>query len=372
MRKLLALLAVAAVLLTPFGGVAQTLAPMQPLSPVSSATAQPLLLEQLLGRSPLLDGADSSSVPLWSTPDGRILAVVAANDGDVGYPTLPKSPQLGMATEWHLVDVTNMISGGLLMRLGDNAAAHVSLGQTTVRAPVYAPNLFCSPADSNASCGSGSNIIARGGELRLGTNITASENFDLDLSYDLSWLRRTETAPNAQSNAGYDSLLGMGNSSLPTLVIPGLDLANVQNSSINALGRLHLNDSQVLDLGASLGRIQLSIPGAAPLTSLNQAAVSFGVEYGAFSGILTGRMLGPVDSIGANSNGTHWSGLDVGISWRTPWRSMFSIGTKNLLSSGNLPLLNPPAAHEIDPNQARVPYVHLDVICPSVDAPRSL
>jgi hypothetical protein len=354
MRKLLALLAV---VLTPFAGVAQTLAPVQPLIPVSSAGAQPLLLEQLLNRSALLGSADTSSVPLWSTPDGRILAVVAANDGNAAYPTLPKSPQLGMATEWRLVDVTNMVSGGLLMRLNDNAAAHVSLGQTSVLAPAYTPNLFCSPADGSVACGNGSNVVARGGELRLGTTVNASDNFDLDLSYDLSWLRRNETAANAQTNAGYDSLLGMGSSALPALVIPGLDLANVQNSSINALGRLRLNDSQALDLGASLGRIQLSIPGTAPLTSLNQAAVSFGVEYGAFSGVLTGRMLGPVDSIGANANSTHWSGLDVGLSWRTPWRSMFSIGTKNLLSSGNLPLLNPPAAHEIDPNQARVPYV---------------
>src|SRR5262249_48631747 len=42
------------------------------------------------------------SFPLWSTPDGRILAIVASA-GNSGAPVAPQSPQIGTAIDWRLV-----------------------------------------------------------------------------------------------------------------------------------------------------------------------------------------------------------------------------------------------------------------------------
>jgi len=334
MRKLLALLLIVSM---PLAGVAQSPAPAQP--------ADNSLLEQLLGQQLQAGATETHAIPLWGTPDGRILAMVSANNS----PSLPQMLQLAAASEWRLIDVTRLISTGVRMRLGDSVNAHVDLSGSTLIAPA------CDPGKANCAA---SHALANGGEVRLGLNWLAGHDLDLDLYYGLSWLRHDAT-PGTLATAGYSALPGTGTNSLPALAslpgsgLPGLSLADTQTSSINALGRLHLNDTQAFDFGASLSRIQLSIPGAAPLTSLNQAAVSLGMEYGAFSGTLTGHLLGPNDTLGFGTQ--HWSGLDIGLSWRTPWRGRFSVGAQNLWSSGSLPLA--PPVREGDANQARVPYV---------------
>lgn len=351
MRKLFALVLIASM---PLAGVAQSLAPTQPNPLAPMASRSPQLLEQMLGSSSLLDGGDARAMPLWGTPDGRILTLVTA--GGNHNPTLPKSPQIGGANEWRLIDVTNLVSGGLLMRFGDTTSAHLSLGQSTVS---LQPAAGCGAP--GASCANWA-PLARGGELRLGANWLPADSLELGLSYDLAWLHRDNAALGVVGNGGGawgNGLAAVGNPSLP-LGLSGYPLLDSQNTSVNALGRFHLDDDQSVNVGASLGRIQLSVPGTTtPLTSLNQAAVSFGVQYGSFGGNLTGHVLSPTDAFSANATpGSRMTGVDLGISWRTPWSGMFRFGTQNLWSSGNLPYLNNgPVTREIESSQARVPYV---------------
>jgi hypothetical protein len=341
MRKLIAMLLTAAMPLT---GIAQPLAP--------GADAQTPLLEQILSQNHAAsDATGAHAMPLWSTPDGRILTMVASASSS--YPTLPLSPQIGSPSQWQLVDVTNIVSGGLLMRLNPSTSAYARLTQSTILAPAAAPCAAYLPC-------AGSAAHARGGDLHLGANWLIGDTLALDVNYGQAWLHSATPATAPSQPAGYDLLSGIGNTALPTLLIPGAEFADMQNSSVNALGRLRVNDNQAFDLGATLSRIQLSVPGAGggPLTSLNQAALSFGVEYGAFTGTLTGRVLGPAEPFGLGSQGNaRWTGLDVGISWRTPWSGLFRLGAQNLWSSGNLPYINEPAARELDASQARVPYV---------------
>lgn len=344
MRKLLALVLTVSM---PLAGVAQSLAPASQHLANSPAQASPQLLEQMLDSSSLLGNGDARAVPLWGTPDGRILTLVAA--GGNHNPTLPKSPQIG--NEWHLIDVTNLVSGGLLMRLGNTANAYVSAGQSYIPAPLMAGCAAQSPLASCTNLGP----IARSGELRLGTNWLAADNLELGLSYDMAWLRHDNTTAAPISSYG---LAGLGSPATLPIGLSGYSLVDAQNSSINALGRFRLDDDQSLNLGASLGRIQLSVPGTTtPLTSLNQAAVSFGVQYGSFGGNLTGHVLS-ADPLGANAVSSRLTGVDLGISWRTPWSGMLRFGTQNLWSSGSLPYLNNgPVSRELESSQARVPYV---------------
>jgi hypothetical protein len=132
-----------------------------------------------------------------------------------------------------------------------------------------------------------------------------------------------------------------------------MPIVGMVNSGIAAQGRWHWDDTQSLDVGAALSRLQLDLPGSPLAPIFNQAALTFGVHHGDFSGVIIGRVLGPADPL---ASGQHWSSVDLGISWRSPWRGVFSVGAQNLWSSGTPPLLNEPA-HEIDPSQARVPYV---------------
>src|SRR5450432_3141233 len=132
MRLLFATVLLAA---TPALGVAQASVD------VSGATgfgpeSQGTLTEQLLhARSSLT--RNEGLLPLWSTPDGRVLVLVALGSNNV-TPILPQSPQIGSAIDWQLVDVTSFVSGGVSLRINDSASAYASFGHGIVLTPLYA------------------------------------------------------------------------------------------------------------------------------------------------------------------------------------------------------------------------------------------
>lgn len=353
MRHLLATLLIAA---TPALGLAQSTVG----APAPDVNKPPVLLvDQLLHLQSPSDAVGTPQVmPLWSTPDGRILAMVAMAGS--GVPALPRAPLIGSAVDWQWVDVTNFVSAGLLMRANANWTAQVSFDRGISYAPAYVlPTMLCSQGNAPnapAACAT-SSPAARYGAFRLGTELAVNDAIGVDLSYGLSWLRRDNSIlPETDLHPAWDLLSGNGTGVLPALIIPGAELANIQNSGVSALTHWRLNDAETLNLGASLGHIQLSGVGNVPLVNFNQASVGVGLRYGSFSGMVVGRMLGPADPI--NGIQQRWSGLDLGISWRTPWQAELSVGAQNVWSSGSLPnLADPAVTREIDANQARVPYV---------------
>ncbi len=297
-------------------------------------------------------------MPLWGTPDGRILAMVAFGAPSHGAPALPQSPQIGSAADWQLVDITNFVTGGLSLRFGNNITTYANLGRGIVLEPLNpaALSVGCNAWQqwsAGAPCADAKRQIADTGNLRLGTDLQAGD-FGLDLNYGLSWLRYADQS-GIDTNLPPTSTLfaGIGNESLPTLIVPGMQLSGISNSAVGAMGHWRLDNNQGFDLGATLGRIRFELPGSALSPILDQAALSFGVHSGDFSGVIVGRMLGSSDPL---ASGQHWSSLDLGVSWRAPWRGIFSVGAQNLWSSGTPPLLANPT-HETDPSQTRVPYV---------------
>jgi hypothetical protein len=350
MRLLFATLLLAAL---PALGLAQTSVDFSGANAEFGHGSPRTLTEQLLqARSGL--SRNEGLLPLWSTPDGRLLALVALGGNSV-TPILPQSPQIGSAVDWQLVDVTSFVTGGVSLRINGSASAYASFGQGIVLTPLYGatPSPACGQPGAFGIGNLCTNDAAFGrtGTLHLGTDLTAG-SVDLDLNYGLSWLRMNDQSMGQRPT--WDLFTNLGNETLPTLVIPGIEFANVQSSGFNAEGRWHLDSNRSIDLGAALSRIQFEMPGTPLLPSLNQAALSLGLHRGDFSGVIVGRVLGPADPVNGNQ---HWSALDLGISWRSPWRGVFSVGAQNIWSSGNLPALTDPTAHEVDANQARVPYV---------------
>ncbi|HEX7815642.1 hypothetical protein [Dyella sp.] len=149
-------------------------------------------------------------------------------------------------------------------------------------------------------------------------------------------------------------------STLPRL-LPGGALGSVNGLSsfdssaqLNARGRLALDSKSGIDLGASVGRVRLLPGNLLGISTLDQKALSFGVDRGPLSGSIVGRTLQPQAGIpGAYNADRHWNSIDLGVTLRLPWQGELSIGAQNVWSSGNG--ANTPAGPE--PDQSRTPYV---------------
>lgn len=135
--------------------------------------------------------------------------------------------------------------------------------------------------------------------------------------------------------------------------LPDFDSA----TQLNARGRFALNANSGVLLGASMGRIRLLPGNQLGLTTLDQRALSFGIQHGDVSTSIVGRTMQPEPGTGVpgmlNAD-RRWNSIDLGVTWRLPWQGSLSFGAQNLWSSGNA--ANTPAGPP-EPDQSRTPYV---------------
>ncbi|WP_329955488.1 hypothetical protein [Dyella choica] len=135
--------------------------------------------------------------------------------------------------------------------------------------------------------------------------------------------------------------------------LPDFDSA----TQLNARGRFALNSNSGVLLGASMGRIRLLPGNQLGLTTLDQKALSFGVEHGSVSTSIVGRTMQPEPGMavpGMLNAERRWNSIDLGVTWHLPWQGSLSFGAQNLWSSGNA--VNTPAGPP-EPDQSRTPYV---------------
>jgi hypothetical protein len=291
-----------------------------------------------------LDG-DTRVLPVWSNSSGRVEALLLLDpiDASLRGNALDRVLEgsragLGLGTRVTL-DEGSALRGELQLESdaglallcdgrGGMAGAFSSLGEHCLLAMLGSDD----PMLAGAS---------RGARLGAGWQSTAGR---LDLSFGLSWLE-VEPYLGAATAAAPDA--GLPLSGLDTLAIWAQRLEN-QNLRLDSL--INLGPQARMLLGGDLGRSRVTALDGTEL-EWETAALSFGLGYGQFSGQLTGRL------IELPRDGQHWSTLDIGVSWRTPWRGEISVGARNLLGGGDSsrwPLSELPVAE--DPS-ARVPYV---------------
>jgi hypothetical protein len=127
------------------------------------------------------------------------------------------------------------------------------------------------------------------------------------------------------------------------------------STQVNARGRYAFNNNSGLLLGASMGRIRLLPGNLMGLTTLDQKALSFGIDHGPISGSIIGRTMQPEPGMPSSFTADRrWNSIDLGVTWRLPWQGSLSFGAQNLWSSGNT---NNTPAGPPEPDQARTPYV---------------
>ena len=296
---------------------------------------QAALVEQLLA----LDGTSTPSwtteaapvVPIWSGADGHLLALVAV-PGQWDSPLLAGTVAQPAPADWYLLGDTTSASAGLRwqMRNGFHADAMFSQHQSVL------PTLCGLACDVNA--------IQSGmsGSLGLGW---MSAGGGLDLSYGLSWLQNQDTTPNALR------ALPVGGADVPVLTLPGMLTSGLQsNTSLFARGRWRFDENTALDVGASYGHGNVMQFGSTlPGIDLDQLSLSLGLDAGSLRGAIVGHVLRSDDPLLVGNK--KWTALDLGVSWRTPWRAEISVGAQNLWSA---PL---DAPRDTDPSQSRMPYI---------------
>jgi hypothetical protein len=184
-----------------------------------------------------------------------------------------------------------------------------------------------------------------------------------------SWLNHGMRVLGSEVGATYDAGdysvgLSVGATSTPhrnvplPRVLPGAAPGGLysfdSSNQLNARGRLALGNQTGIDLGASVGRVHLLPGNLLGINVLDQKALSFGVDHGPLSGMLTGRTMQPEAGVPGSLYGDRrWNSIDLGVTWHLPWRGSLSVGAQNLWSSGTP--ANTPVGPE--PDQSRTPYV---------------
>ncbi|MCW8807141.1 MAG: hypothetical protein OQK79_03375 [Rhodanobacter sp.] len=268
------------------------------------------LSERLLSQQsyPMDAGGSGLMVPLWHGTDGRLLILKA--DKTAGAKALrDNAPLLS-----HVADPANGMTTGLEYGLAPRLQAHAEVSQYSwANQPMRVVG-----SEVGATYDAGPYSVG----LSVGSNSVRGNNVVL--------LPRVL----AGNTPGVDGLSGFDSS-----------------TQFMAHGRLALGSKSGIDLGASVGLIRLLPGNVLGVSALDQRALSFGVDHGPLSGTLVGRTMQPQPGmLGADRR---WNSIDLGVTWRLPWRGQLSVGAQNLWSSGTP--ANTPVGPE--PDQSRTPYV---------------
>ncbi|MEI7037547.1 hypothetical protein [Fulvimonas yonginensis] len=292
MRRLLPLL----ILLTPFAAAGQVLG------------GDSQLAQQLLRQPPdrIVDMGQGVAVPLWRGADGRMLALKA----DEQTTTLAQRADAPLS--FHAVDAGSVMSADLQYGLDPHLQIHAGVSEH--------------------------NWVSRGPRV-VGSEIGATYNLG---RYSVGLSVGADSTPDQR---------------LPRVLpgaTPGVNgLPDFDSSAqLSARGRVAVGGQSGIDLGASVGRIRLLPGNVLGINTLDQKALSFGVDHGPLSGSIVGRTMQPALP-GGYYGDKRWSSIDLGVTVRLPWQGELSIGAQNLWSSGS----SVPTPAGPEPDQSRTPYV---------------
>jgi len=288
--------------------------------------------------------ADARVLPVWSNASGKVEALLLLepeSSSPLDRVLGPSSPSLGLGARTTLDDGSRLRA--TLQAEPDAGLALLCNGSVGLSSTLGSLAQHC----LLASLGSEDPMLsgAQAAGLKLGWE---SPSQALDLSFGLSWLDY-DAEPGALWSNGlhpnFASEFQLGPINSLGAWAQGFDARSLQLQSL-----VSLSPNSRLLIGGNLARNRLQPSLGMPLR-WDSAALSFGLGVGDFTGQLTGRL------IEVPGSDVSWSGLDIGVSWRTPWRGELSVGARNVLGTGdtqNWPLTELPA---IEDPSSRVPYV---------------
>lgn len=293
------------------------------------------------GSAPGIVGSGAQVVPLWASEDGRLLAIVGMSQRS-DAPILPPSPAFGGLSDLRIIDATNLFTTGLRWRPGHGLRADMVVGAPLATFDALYSVVGCVTPECANGMSEPQSLLGT-----LGAGWTSSGPRAFDLSFGLTWLDAHEPerslAPLFPSSASPMALLAM----------PGSSSFRLESSLlVSARGSWQLERGAMVDLTAGMGRssaMPLWYGVSGPNVELDQVSLGLGIASGSLRGSIVGHVVSADDP--AMAGVRRWSGLDLGVSWRTPWRGEVSFGAQNLWSAPA------DAPREADSAQSRMPYV---------------
>ncbi|MDQ3038229.1 MAG: hypothetical protein M3Q51_03640 [Pseudomonadota bacterium] len=143
--------------------------------------------------------------------------------------------------------------------------------------------------------------------------------------------------------------VGSGRDTLPAWLSPSKVNNKVDQNDFSLFAEKNVGRDGFVSVGGTVARARL-VP-AADVPKLadqwNTRSLSIGAGYGSFGANIVGRVV----NVPGESN--VWKGLDLGLTWRTPWSGQLSVGADNVVTRGK----NPFSANNSQEDEGTVPYV---------------
>lgn len=176
-----------------------------------------------------------------------------------------------------------------------------------------------------------------------------SADGDFDIRFGLAWL-------DASPRPAAHGFVGLADAPVMALEPGGLpsslSLLDIQVRQVGLSGQGRIGQRGWLGIDGDVSR-GLAAPLFGVPVRWDSTALSLRGGYGSFSGVLTGRLI-EVPSEAQVS----WVDVDLGVSWRTPWRARLTVGARNLLGqpdASQWPLPTLPRGHA--DADTRMPYI---------------
>ena len=147
------------------------------------------------------------------------------------------------------------------------------------------------------------------------------------------------------------AVAGSGRDTLPAWLTPGAPRAKMDVKDLTVFAQKDLPNLGYVSIAGTVARARL-VPASEASPDLadrwSSKSVTVGGGIGAFGASVVGHVL---DTPGQPA----WSGLGVGLTWRTPWSGELTVGADNVVTRGKNPF-----SVGSDDNEGTVPYVRYE------------
>jgi hypothetical protein len=172
------------------------------------------------------------------------------------------------------------------------------------------------------------------------------------LDQDTGGNRQTAGASVSRAGGKVGVSVGSARDALPAWLSPNSKASKVDQNTLTVYGQKNIGREATVSIGGTWARARLIPAGDVPALAdrWSTKSVSVGAGVGNFGANVIGRV------VDTPNRAARWEGLDVGLTWRTPWSGQLTVGAENVVTRGK----NPFSMDNAEKDEGTVPYVRYE------------